>query len=536
LRALYAQGYYGGVIRIRLDGIEAAELPLLQLPGQIKKVDIRVIPGPKFRFGRAEMAPLAPQDPASDDGSTTGLPEGFATDKPAPSTVIRGAVRAAVSDWRDAGHAKAAPVAQSIRADHARARLDASVTLAPGPRVTFGALVQDDASAVRSERIARIAGLPSGEVFSPATLDEVATRLRRTGAFASVALREADRLGRADSGDASMDITLSLVDAPPRRFGLGAEVSAPDGVTLSGFWLHRNMFGGAERLRVDGRIAQIGGTAGTDYSLAVRLDRPAVLGPASNGYLTAGLDRLNEPGFATDTAELGAGVTFFRSDTHEIALGMGVRQSRTIENGTTVQRDSLLTFPVALTRDLRDDVLAPRDGSFVAVTTTPFAGLGDSASGARTTLDARRYMAMPSILSGILSGAPSQATLAGRVQVGSLWGAEADTVVPDFLFYSGGTGTVRGQPYQSLGLGATGGRSFLGLSAEARFPVRGDLGIVAFADAGYIGSDPLFEGTGDWHSGAGLGLRYDTGVGPIRLDLAVPVGGDTGDGLQIYIG
>ena len=80
----------------------------------------------------------------------------------------------------------------------------------------------------------------------------------------------------------------------------------------------------------------------------------------------------------------------------------------------------------------------------------------------------------------------------------------------------------------------TGGRSFIGLSGEVRTRIGARLGLVGFADAGFIAAD-LFD-NGSWHSGAGLGLRYDTGIGPIRLDVATPVGGDTGSGLQVYIG
>ncbi|NBV60966.1 MAG: hypothetical protein EBR73_07800, partial [Rhodobacteraceae bacterium] len=53
---------------------------------------------------------------------------------------------------------------------------------------------------------------------------------------------------------------------------------------------------------------------------------------------------------------------------------------------------------------------------------------------------------------------------------------------------------------------------------------------------GFVGAGEWGAGGGQWHAGAGLGLRYDTSLGPIRLDLAGPVRGTTGDGLQFYIG
>ena len=109
------------------------------------------------------------------------------------------------------------------------------------------------------------------------------------------------------------------------------------------------------------------------------------------------------------------------------------------------------------------------------------------------------------------------------------------------LFFSGGGGTVRGQPYESLGIELApnvtiGGRSFLGTTLEVRTRVTDTIGGVIFADAGYVDSGSFFDGSGEWHAGAGVGLRYNTGIGPLRVDIAGPVSGDTGEGVQIYIG
>jgi translocation and assembly module TamA len=103
---------------------------------------------------------------------------------------------------------------------------------------------------------------------------------------------------------------------------------------------------------------------------------------------------------------------------------------------------------------------------------------------------------------------------------------------------------VRGQPYQSLGIplmrGTTdttiGANHFLGGSLEARVKTSETIGVVGFIDIGRIDVDGFFSDTGDWHAGAGLGIRYATGVGPLRLDVAAPVGGTTGNGVQLYLG
>ncbi len=165
----------------------------------------------------------------------------------------------------------------------------------------------------------------------------------------------------------------------------------------------------------------------------------------------------------------------------------------------------------------------------------PFLGFGTTDSGARLTFDARAYRRL---------GEDSRFVVAARAQGGLIVGSRLLATPRDDLFYSGGGGTVRGQPYQSLGVTAndggtpveTGGTRFIAVSAEVRAKVTDTIGIVGFVDAGSV-SDSTFTSPGDdWHAGAGLGLRYATGFGPIRLDIATPVGGDTGDGVQIYIG
>jgi translocation and assembly module TamA len=104
---------------------------------------------------------------------------------------------------------------------------------------------------------------------------------------------------------------------------------------------------------------------------------------------------------------------------------------------------------------------------------------------------------------------------------------------------------VRGQPYRSLGIDVTrgggpsfliGGKYFLAGSLELRAKVSDKIGVVGFVDWGSIGLDGFTGASADSHAGAGLGLRYDTGLGPIRLDVAAPISGSTGDGVQIYVG
>lgn len=518
LAALYESGRYSGVIRISVDGREAADITPFSVPADIDRIVIRVTPGPLFAFGRTAVAPLAPE---------TDLPAGFAPGAVARSALVGDAVARAIAGWRAQGNARARLAAQSLRADHRAATLDVDIALDPGPRLRFGRLVLSGDSAVRAARIHRIAGLPEGEVFSPEALADAARRLRQTGSFRSVSLREAETV----SDDGALDITATLVDEKPRRFGLGAEVSTFEGLALTGFWLHRNFFGGAERLRFDTTIGGVGGeTGGIDYGIKARLTRPATPVPDSAFFVTADASRLDEPDYVSD--QIGFGIGLARRFTHHLnaELAVDLRRER-VEEAGIISNYNLLSLPVRLTLDRRDTPLDATRGLYLNTELRPFQGLGSTASGVRLYADGRVYRGL---------GSARRFVLAGRAQVGVVSGPALVDAPPDFLFYSGGGGTVRGQSYQSLDIDLgggrrRGGRSFLGLSAELRAAVRGRIGVVAFADGGYVGAGSFFDGAGGWHAGAGLGLRYETGVGPIRLDVALPIGG-TSSGAQIYIG
>lgn len=517
--ALYESGFYGGSVSILIDGREAADISPIAGPGRIDRVVFRVDPGPAFTFSTARVAPLAPG---------TELPEGFATGRGAYSPLIADAARAGIDGWRGIGHAKASVADQTVTADHRTNRLAADIALAPGPRLTFGELLIERPGKVRPERVREIAGLPTGETFSPEDLEQAARRLRRTGAFRSVVLEESETVGPGNT----LPINALLTDAKPRRIGFGAELSSLEGLTLSGFWMHRNLLGGAERFRIDGEISGIGGdSGGTDYRVSARFDRPATFTPDTGFFLEARAQELDEPDFRERSVRVGAGLTHIFSE--ELTGEAGIAYQFTDINDDLGSRTlEHLLFPASLTFDNRDEPLDARSGYYASLEVTPFLGLDQSSAGARVYGDARAYLGV---------GEEDSFVFAFRAQAGSVAGAGLTEVPPAMLFFSGGAGTVRGQPYQSLAVnlgGGTrlGGRSFLAFSGEVRAPVGGKFSAVAFADTGFVGQDSWGTENGDWHSGAGFGVRYETGIGPIRVDIATPLDDDAGENFELYIG
>lgn len=504
---LYEEGYFAPAIRVRVDGREAAEVSTLRPPERIGRIEIDIDLGPQFRFGRTEITPLAP---------ATTLPEGFARGEIARSTVVRDAAGAALDGWRAQGHALAEPAGQEITAHHPDRRLDVSLRLAPGPQLRFGALRAQGHERTRDARVAAIAGLPAGAVYDPEVVAEAESRLRRTGTFASAALRPASRA----NPDGTIDIEAVLEEAPLRRLGAGAELDTESGLGLSGFWLHRNLLGGAERLRFDAALTGIGARQrGLGYALDLRYIRPATGRADTDLELGLRLVRMNERDYLAD--QIHAEARLIRRWTPQLTgtLALGLRYERAAFGPGRSLRAEFGAIPleIGLTRDTRDRPLDATRGTYLSGTVMPYLGLQSADSGVLLRMDARGYHDL---------GSSGRVVLAGRVQLGAVPGPRIERTPRDFLFYSGGGGTVRGLPYQTLGVTSggvrSGGQGFAAASIEARVRVGGNFSVAAFADAGYV-SERAFSGASDWHAGAGVGLRYLTPIGPLRLDLATPV-------------
>jgi translocation and assembly module TamA len=122
--------------------------------------------------------------------------------------------------------------------------------------------------------------------------------------------------------------------------------------------------------------------------------------------------------------------------------------------------------------------------------------------------------------------------LAGRMRIGTIVGASSSQIAPSRRFYSGGGGSVRGYSYQAIGPrdpngDPVGGRSLAEFALEARVRF-GNFAVVPFVDAGTI-SDASLPNFSDMRYGAGIGLRYHSSFGPIRVDLGTPLNRRSGD-------
>ncbi len=134
-----------------------------------------------------------------------------------------------------------------------------------------------------------------------------------------------------------------------------------------------------------------------------------------------------------------------------------------------------------------------------------------------------------------------RSVLALRGLIGQASGVGVFGLPPDQRFYAGGSATVRGYRFQTLGpqfpdRKPTGGTAISAGTVEFRQRILSSYGIVTFLDVGQVSSNGA-PFTSAWHAGAGIGARYYTPIGPIRLDVAVPLNKlPGGDSFELYIG
>ena len=530
LAALYGEGHYGGAVSIRIGGQEAANLaPDVELPDPVD-VTISVTTGPLFRFANVGIANQAP--PTADPHDQVDLPilRGYGAGEIARSAVILRAEQLALEAWRQQGHAKAEIVSREVVADHATNTVDALITVNPGPRAAFGPVRVTGTTAMNPDFVAQQTGLVVGQEYDPDELERAQKRLDRLEVFRAARLQAADSIG----ADGLLPYDLIVEELPGRRFGVGATYSTVDGLGLEGYHLWRNLFGQAERLRLDARIASIGwpiDTAQFDYFVGGTFTKPGFYHPDVDLVATVSAERTIYPQYTETSAGGRVGLNWFFSDQITFEGGASFEVARFDDDFGTRDFQTAGLF-AGVVYDGRDSTVDPTEGWYASANLEPYFDLLGGAPGARLVVEGRTYFGF---------GEDDPFVLAGRLKAGAVLGPDLIDIPPDKLFFAGGGGSVRGYAFKSIGVddgmgNITGGRYLLEASLEARAKVTEDIGVVGFVDGGYVAAD-TFPGLDDLRLGAGLGLRYYTGLGPLRLDVAVPLNRKAGDpDYAIYAG
>jgi translocation and assembly module TamA len=402
----------------------------------------------------------------------------------------------------------------------------------PGARARFGSLVIKGQPVFPLRQLEVLPRFHADELYDSRLVEDLRRDLMASGLFATVAVTNLDAGAKTPDGAEVVDIQIQGAPAKPHDLSGSIGYQTGLGATAEVDWTDHNLAPpeGALTLR---------GVYGTQQSLAgITFQQSDFRLRDQSLQWVAQVSRETLDAYHADIAQVG--VTLARTSTpiwqKRWTWSIGAEALTSQETGydpavaATVRRSyEIAALPLQVEYDRSDDLLNPTRGYRLSLAPTPEFSLGE---GARPYLvETFNGTAYQPILKDVV--------LAGRLQLGSIFGAPVQNIAPSQRFYAGGGGSVRGFAYQGVGPkdpagDPIGGVSSTLMSLESRFRF-GDYGLVAFIDSGeiYESATPNFS---NLRYGAGLGFRYYTSFGPLRVDVATPVGRRPGDSpLGVYI-
>jgi translocation and assembly module TamA len=371
-----------------------------------------------------------------------------------------------------------------------------------------------------AKHVARIARFKSGEVYNQAEVDDLKRALIATGLASSVTVS-------AVPGEIPgiADIAVSLEPAPLRTIAGEFGYGTGEGVRVAGSWTNRNL------IKPEGAVTLRGLLGTREQAVGVVL-RQGNFGTRDQVLNTRiGATRSNFDAFKASTFDIAAGIErqsnilWQKKWTWSAGVELVTSDERDIVGAGTARRRTFFVgaLPLSLNYDGTNDLLDATRGFRLGLRTSPEISLQNGTFAyVRSQFDGSAYVP-----------AGKQVTIAGRARIGTITGAKSSAIAPSRRFYAGGGGSVRGYGFQQIGPrdianDPDGGRSLAEFALEARIRF-GPFGVVPFVDAGniYARALPDFSGL---RYGAGLGLRYHSNFGPIRIDVGTPINRQPGDG------
>jgi translocation and assembly module TamA len=515
--AAHSLGYWDAQFKFDLDAAaEPAKVTVTVEPGPLYHVDAVTVLGPG---GRPLAAPA------------TSRPLPLQPGDPARTAPVVAAENALVTAFADNGHPFAKAEDRRVVIDHAARTMAVTYRIAPGPEMRFGAAKVEGLDRLDPLYVERRLRWRQDERYDASKVEETRRALIETGLFSTVQITPAP-----DPTDLQQAVmTVAATERLHRSVGAGVGYNTSQGLGARVFWENRNLFGYAENLRLSAEVGQqIDQFRGT-------FRRPDFLTVDQDFLATA--EGVNDTPVAYNSrralASVGLERRFNRYLSGGLALSLtkaNVEQLADTGNLTSAERTqhyTLVGVPAYLKLDLSDNLLNPNRGYRAQLSLTP-----------AHTFSSPTLNFVTSLVSGSgywPLGAHDRAVIAGRLALGSIDGAPLAELPADQRLYVGGGGSLRPYGYQMAGPLAPnevpiGGKSSLALNLEARIKITETIGIVPFIDAGsfYEAPFPQLGRTMLW--GAGLGFRYYTGFGPLRLDLATPLHKRSADSpIQVYI-
>ncbi len=526
---LDSAGYYLNTVSIAIDGhaLTDPDLPgYLDSVPQKKNVTVKVAidKGPLFHLGSVTIEGPVPEV----DRHALGIASGA----PAVASDVLAARARLLTALQEDGFALATVDEPQAVADDEKKEIDVSFKVTAGPQVEIGDIVFKGLKDVHEDFVRRALTVKTGERYSPSKIEKARQAILALGVFQGVTVRAGEHL------DANGRIALTFDCQERKRHALAvtASYSTDLGIGLSTTWSHRNLFGNAEQLNLTAAGTGLGSaTTGLSYNLSAQFVKPLFLRPDQTLEFDIAGVKQNLDAY-DQKAETFANFLRRKIDPEWTAsVGLTFTHDDVTQEGQT-NLYQLVGLPLTAAYDgtgVTGLLADPTQGVRASFSTTPTKSFGAS-----NVL----FLVLQAQSSTYFSfDSDGRSVLALRGLAGTILGGSNLSLPPDQRLYLGGSATVRGFAYQSIGPQFAdghpeGAKSVDSATIEFRQRIGEDWGAAAFVDAGQANANgPPFQGL--VRVGAGVGARYYTAIGPVRIDVAVPVTKiHGGDAFEIYIG
>lgn len=499
----------------------------------LASVRFDIIPGPRFRFGAIDLGEL---DQAPDAVSLRSAFEINTGDPMSSDTIVQEQFDLDTA-LGETGYPFAIINAPELLIDHARTEGDLTMAILPKGKYVFGNVVSDLPKFLSSKHLETIARFDIGDVYQRSLLLDLRRAITATGLVSTVTVtpREVTPPSGDQPGIVAMDV--ALTKAPLRTITGAIGYGTEEGIRVAASWEHRNLFPPEGALKVRGIVGtqeQLAGVTltrrnfgGRDRILTLDAFGSTVVNNAYDAHtvaLAGGYEQISNLLFQKPFS-WGFGFEVLASGERPAAVG-GTKEPR--------QTYFIGALPVRALLDTTDNLLDPTRGFRLGGRLSPEISRTEGAQSfyLRSQIDASYYQPIN-----------TKVVFAARARFGSIPGTALDNIAPSRRFYAGGGSSVRGYGYRQIGpqdtLGdPSGGRSLVELSLESRIRtgfMDGAVSIVPFVDAGSVGAGPTPD-FDEIRVGAGLGVRYYTGFGPIRVDVATPINPGPNDSpIAVYV-
>jgi translocation and assembly module TamA len=549
-------GYYESVVTIKINGMELSApglgAALTALPkGTNANVEVSFNLGTLYQLRRIDIEGEVPE--------SINAPAvlGLTTGQPAVAANVLAASARLQSTLQEQGYAFAkVPPPVAYEAADAPV-LDLTFHVEAGQKVTIGEVRIEGLRRTHERVVRRRLTLQTGDLYRPSAIDRARHDLLALNVFGQVSVQigtEADAAG-------GVPVTFVIRERPRHAVSLRAEYSSDLGGSGGATWTDRNVLGNADQLSFAASVINLGGssTTGIGYDINTKYLIPDFLQRDQSLQVTVAAIKQHLEAYDQTSKSVGFSVTRKLSNVWSISMGV-TASDETISQIVSVTTDAngqvvedretffytLVAVPVALSYD-STNLVAPLDdpvhGIRGSLSVTPTLAIGHPNS---TFIITQLRAAAFFDLAELLSTAPGGSVLAARALLGKAQGASQLSLPPDQRFYAGGSATIRGFAYQSVGPkfpgtdNPTGGTAISAVGLEFRQRLFTTWGVAAFIDAGQT-SDTLRLIPNNLQAGAGVGVRYYTPIGPLRFDVAVPINPTPGESsvqgrYQVYIG